>query len=341
MDYALEVEGLSKTYRKRKGFKVRETPALENVSLRVRPGEFVGLLGPNGAGKTTLLKILCTLLLPDGGSARLNGFDVLKQSEEVRRSIGWLHGETGGRALYWRLTARDNLRFYAYLQDVPPRVARERIDTLLDFFGLRGDADRQVLKFSTGMKVKLMLARALLHNPPVLLMDEPTVGLDVRMARETRDLLRSLSAELQKTILFTSHNLTEVEKLCPRVAILHRGRLIADDTTPNLAARLKTREIVEVKAMDAWRPAEVHRLQRLPSVKSVEADGENTLALEVDEAPQAILELAQALGTMGVRVQHIAQREPRLEDVFLHLTGEPTTATKPPTPETAPRETPE
>ncbi|MEM2089006.1 MAG: ABC transporter ATP-binding protein, partial [Thermoproteota archaeon] len=187
MNHAVETENLTKYFRKDGG--KDNIVAVDHVNLSVRTGEFFGLLGPNGAGKTTLIKILCTLIIPDEGTARIAGFDVVKEAEKIRECIGWLHGETGGRALYWRLSARDNLRFYAYLQNLPPDVSRKRIDALLEFFELNKDADRLVKDFSTGMKMRVMLARTLLSNAPILLMDEPTVGLDATAAIETRQLL--------------------------------------------------------------------------------------------------------------------------------------------------------
>jgi len=135
--------------------------------------------------------MLCTLIIPDEGTASVAGYDVLREPDKVKENIGWLHGETGGRALYWRLSARDNLKFYAYLQNIPSEVANRRINALLEFFDLTKDADRLVKDFSTGMKMRVMLARTLLSNAPILLMDEPTVGLDATGAIETRNLLKA------------------------------------------------------------------------------------------------------------------------------------------------------
>src|SRR3989304_6126174 len=165
-DKSIETIGLTKQY-KGKG---RSLVAVDHVDLQVRSGELFGLLGPNGAGKTTLIKMLCTLILPTEGTARLGGYDIIKQPAKVRETLGWLHGETGGRALYWRLSARDNMRFYAYLQNVPSDVAKRRIEALIEFFDLQNDADSLVKDFSTGMKVRVMLARTLTPQPPIRLL---------------------------------------------------------------------------------------------------------------------------------------------------------------------------
>ena len=177
MNYAVETFGLSKIFKTKEKGKKRSIRAVDSVNIKVKDGELFGLLGPNGAGKTTLIKMLCTVILPDEGTAKVHGYDVLKEPYDVRSSFGWFHGETGGRSLYWRLNAEDNLRFYAYLQNVPREAAEKRIDALLEFFDLSEERKKLVKEYSTGMKVRVMLARALLHNPPILFMDEPTIGL--------------------------------------------------------------------------------------------------------------------------------------------------------------------
>jgi len=247
MDYAVETFDLTKIFKTKEKGKKRIVKAVDHVNIKVKKGEFFGLLGPNGAGKTTLIKILCTIILPNGGTARVNGYDILKEPYKVRSSFGWFHGETGGRSLYWRLSAEDNLRFYAYLQNIPKDVAERRINALLEFFGLTEDRKKLVKEYSTGMKVRVMLARALLHNPPILFMDEPTIGLDTISAVETRKLLKALNMELGKTVIFTSHNMFEVEQLCERVAIMRNGRIVADSTPSKLRDMLRDICAVEVE----------------------------------------------------------------------------------------------
>jgi len=150
-DHSIETIGITKEY----PGKEKPLVAVDHTDLLIRSGELFGLLGPNGAGKTTLIKMLCTLILPTEGTAKVGGYDIVKEAAKVRETIGWLHGETGGRALYWRLSARDNLRFYAYIQNVPSDVARKRIEALLEFFDLKREADSLVKDYSTGMKVRV------------------------------------------------------------------------------------------------------------------------------------------------------------------------------------------
>jgi len=324
LEYAVETFDLTKVFRGRERGKSRSVTAVDHINLRVKKGELFGLLGPNGAGKTTLIKILCTIILPTSGTARVNGFDILKESDRVRESFGWLHGETGGRSLYWRLSAEDNLRFYAYLQNVPREVAERRIAALMEFFELTGERHKLVKEYSTGMKVRVMLSRALLPNPPILLMDEPTVGLDTIAAVETRNLLRALNRDLGKTVILTSHNMYEVEQLCQRVAIIREGRIIADASPSGLREMIREARAVEVRIRDPGDPAEVaQRLSKAPIVKRVletrREEGGSTIRLQVEDEYEAIPELAQRLRALRVRVTGIRQAELTLEDVFVRI----------------------
>jgi len=325
MTHAIQIIGLTKDFVRKEAGRKKRVRAVDSVHLSVEEGEFVGLLGPNGAGKTTLIKILGTLILPTEGTAKIGGFDVVKEADKARSSFGWLHGETGGRALYWRLSALENLKFYASLQNVPPEVARRRIKILLDFFDLEREKDKMVKDFSTGMKVRVMLARSLLANPPILLMDEPTVGLDPITADETRNLLTALNDELGKTILFTSHNMTEVERLVGRVAIMHRGRIIADDR-PSVLSRLhrKAQGIdLEIEAPVSAQKL-VESLSSLPLVEEVvyaRDSGESFhVRLGVRDEAQAMYEIPLQLRHIGMEVTGIRYSKPSLEEVFLQLT---------------------
>lgn len=327
MGCAVETFGLTKVFESREDGVRRYVKAVDHVDIKVKRGEFFGLLGPNGAGKTTLIKMLCTIILPTEGTARVNGYDILREPVKVRESIGWFHGETGGRSLYWRLNAEDNLKFYAYLQNVPRDIAEKRIDALLEFFGLSRDRKKLVKEYSTGMKVRVMLARALLHNPPILLMDEPTIGLDTISAVETRKLLKALNRELGKTIIFTSHNMFEVEQLCERIAIMKSGRIIADASPSVLRDMLRDVHTVEVevRGLESLSKA-VQTLSSLPVVKRV-VGVENspisvTLRLQVEDEYEAIPAVAGRLHSLGFKVSAIRRSEPTLEDIFVKLAQE-------------------
>jgi len=325
---AIEVQSLTKRFERKEDGKKTSFAAVDSVDLAVKEGELFGLLGPNGAGKTTLIKILCTLILPDGGSASINGHDVVKEADDVRASIGWLHGETGGRALYWRLSAKDNLRFYASLQNVSSDVAEKRIEALLDFFDMTKDANTLVKDFSTGMKVKVMLARTLLPNPPVLLMDEPTVGLDAATAVETRKLLKALSTDLGRTILFTSHNMFEVERLCERIAIMNSGKIVAVDTPLRLSEITKEIRAVEVKISEVADPRILSLFQGLEGVQRVVkteiGEDYSLIQVQVQDEQAAIATIPNSLQGKGLNVISIQRALPTLEDVYMKMTRQAT-----------------
>jgi ABC-2 type transport system ATP-binding protein len=327
LDYAVETFQISKIFESKEKGQKRSVRAVDRVDIKVKKGEFFGLLGPNGAGKTTLIKILCTIILPDEGTAKVNGYDILKQSYDARSSFGWFHGETGGRSLYWRLNAEDNLRFYAYLQNVPREVADKRIDALLEFFELTEERKKLVKEYSTGMKVKVMLARALLHNPPILFMDEPTIGLDTISAVDTRKLLATLNTELGKTIIFTSHNMFEVEQLCDRVAIMRKGKIIADSSPSQLREKLRDIRAVEVEVRDNIDIKKIaESLTNMPIViKILETENNassGVIRLQVENEYEAIPFIAEKIRSLGIKVSAIRQSEPSFEDIFVKLTRE-------------------
>jgi len=207
-----------------------EVKAVDGVTFSCRPGEVFGLLGANGAGKTTTLRVLSTVLRPTGGYASVMGHDVLGEPEAVRRSLGFYSAST---ALYPRLTGRETLEFFARINGYPPGAVHARVKALVDRFGIREYADARVEKLSTGMKQKVSIARTVAHDPPVLIFDEPTVGLDVLNALEMAKMVRELRDE-GKTILYSSHIMSEVEKLCDRIGIIHRGGLLALGTLESL-----------------------------------------------------------------------------------------------------------
>jgi sodium transport system ATP-binding protein len=226
----IQVENLTKTFRDlRRGHVL----AVDHISFEARPGEVFGLLGPNGAGKTTAMRILCTVLRPTGGAARVAGFDVFTQASEVRRHIGFLSANT---AIYDRMSAWELVEFFGLLYGMDKARLRARMEEV--FATLHMNDFREVLgaKMSTGMRQKVSIARAIIHDPPVLIFDEPTAGLDVLVARAVLQSIAQLRA-LGKCILFSTHIMREVEKLCDRVAIISRGRILACGTLAELRQR--------------------------------------------------------------------------------------------------------
>ncbi len=207
-----------------------EVVAVNQISFACQAGQIFGLLGANGAGKTTTLRMLATILKPTGGTATLMGFDVSHQPEEVRRHLGFSSATT---ALYPRLTARETLEFFARINGCPPATVNERVNALISRFGIRDYADARVDRLSQGMKQKVAIARTVAHDPPVLIFDEPTVGLDVLNALEMQKVIAGFRDE-GKTILFSTHIMSEAEKLCDRIAIVDQGRIHACDTLANL-----------------------------------------------------------------------------------------------------------
>lgn len=208
---------------------------MDHVSLTVQVGTVFGLLGPNGAGKTTLLRIVGTLLAPSGGRVRVLGYNAVRHPEPVRRRIGVVLG--GERSVYWRLTGRENLLYAAALHDLPTRVAAERTAELLALVGLVERADDLVERYSSGMRQRLAIARALVHNPALIILDEPMAGLDPHAAAAMRTLLAALGRDRRRTILMATHHLGEAERLCGEVAIIDRGRVLACGAPPALKAR--------------------------------------------------------------------------------------------------------
>lgn len=225
--FTVEVLGLTKVF----GDEGRgRVVAVDGVSFRCAPGEIFGLLGANGAGKTTTLRMLATVLRPTAGTATVAGFDLVREPEMVRRSLGF-HSST--TALYPRLTARETIEFFARVNGLSPQDARARVRNLIAQFGIGEYADVRVERLSQGMRQKVSLARTVAHDPPVLIFDEPTVGLDVFNALQMQEMILQLKGQ-GKTILFSTHLMSEAERLCDRIAIIHRGRILACDTLQGL-----------------------------------------------------------------------------------------------------------
>ena len=296
--------------------------AVAGVSLQIRRGEIFGLLGPNGAGKSTTIRMLCTLLEPTSGTARINGFDIRKQANQVRQSLGIVLG--GERSIYWKLTARENLAYFASLYHIPPVQARRRIDELLDRMSLTARADDLVEKFSSGMKQRVAIARALLANPPVILLDEPTIGLDPQAARQVRDLVKELQSA-GHTILLTTHYMEEADQLSNRIGIIDQGRIIALDTPTALKERIRSEDIVHLE-ISGWRPELEKTLKRIPSVDelAVRYTGRDSVwdvSLQTANSRAVLPVILDSLSHNGTHLVNMNIEKPSLEDVFINLTG--------------------
>lgn len=301
-----------------------ETLAVDAIDLDLREGEIFGLLGPNGAGKTTTIRMLCTLLEPTSGRATVAGYDVVKEADKVRASIGVVL--SGERAVYWKLTGRENLQYYAALYHIPPAAARKRIAEILAVVNLADRADEFVERYSSGMKQRLTLAKGLLNNPPVLLLDEPTIGLDPQSARNIREFILCLNKEHGKTVILTTHYMEEADQLCDRVGIIDHGRIIALDSPKVLKSRIKEEDVVEVEVKNAA-PDLARRIRSIEQVNQVTAQvtdptvGAAALRVHAQDGRKVLPSvLAQIAAADGV-VQFVKVSEPTLEDVFISLTG--------------------
>src|SRR5437016_4162268 len=264
----IEAQDLHRTYRTTTGAfrrRSKDVEAVRGVSFEVGEGELFGLLGPNGAGKTTTIKMLITLLIPTSGSAKVLGLDVVKDAREVRKRIGYVFG--GERGLYERLSGLDNLRYFAELYAVPPRDQKPRIAELLDLVGLTGREKERVEGYSRGMRQRLHIARGLLHDPPVVFLDEPTIGVDPVGARELRNTISSLT-QAGKTVLLTTHYMFEADELCDRIAVINKGKIVAEGTPLDLKRGVAQGTVVEVEVYGVAGEA-VERVRGLSGVVAV------------------------------------------------------------------------
>ncbi|NUR05627.1 MAG: ABC transporter ATP-binding protein [Nocardioidaceae bacterium] len=318
-DPVVEALDLHRSYRTRTGILKRErrdVDAVRGVSFAIERGELFGLLGPNGAGKTTTIKMLITLLLPSAGTARVLGHDVVDAPRDVRRHIGYVFG--GDRGLYERLSALDNLRYFSELYGVPPREQRQRIGELLEMVGLTGREKERVEGFSRGMRQRLHIARGLLHDPAVLFLDEPSIGIDPVGARELRATIAQLR-EQGKTILLTTHYMFEADELCDRIAVIADGTIVAEGTPSQLKGRVADGHVAEVETF-GLPDGHLDVVRSLAGVRSaaVEERGQaQVLIVQVEPGAEVTSGVLSSIG--GTRVGKVSAREPTLEDAYVEL----------------------
>jgi ABC-2 type transport system ATP-binding protein len=320
---AIEVRNLHRVFRATIGTirrRTKEVVAVDDISFDVREGELFGLLGPNGAGKTTTVKMLTTLLIPTGGSAHVLGHDVVREASAIRPLIGFIFG--GERGLYWRLSAKDNLRYFADLYHVEPDVSKKRMSELLELVGLAGREDEKVEGYSRGMRQRLHIARSLLHDPQVLFLDEPTMGLDPVGARELRGVIRNLVAE-DKTVLLTTHYMFEADALCERVAVINHGRIVALDTPELLKRHVQDLSIIEVEVfgIDQEIVEQLREMQEVVTVSVEERDQKQALLVHSSLGSAIVPQILQRLDGNAIRVGKVLVREPTLEDAYVRVVG--------------------
>jgi ABC-2 type transport system ATP-binding protein len=325
MDEIIKITNLSKTFRtkERYGFlrkKQKIVEALKNINLTIYRGEIFGLLGPNGAGKTTLIKCLTTLLLPDSGTAWINGYNIHKDENMVRASIGCML--MGERGLYWKLTGRENLEYFGALYHIPKYVYKKRIEELINLLNLHEYINRTVETYSSGQKMKLAFAKALLNSAPVLFFDEPTITMDVHAAKELRKIVRDLNED-GHTIVYTTHLMHEAEELCHRVAIIDRGEIIALGTVEELKASMKKEHVLKIEGIlpdTAIKLVSKHKSIKKYAVE-VEKSGKTVLNVVCDDSRVLLPWLINQMANHNAKIEYISPREPSLEDVFIAKTG--------------------
>jgi ABC-2 type transport system ATP-binding protein len=306
----IEVKNLTKMFGK--------FTAVDDVSFDVKKGEIFGLLGPNGAGKSTILRVLSTLAKPTSGTATIGGYDIVKNDNEVRKLIGIVSEKM---IMYNRLTAKENLWFFGNLFNIPKDALTEKIDELLDLVQLTKFKNTQVGTFSTGMRQRMNVVRALLNTPQVLYLDEPTLGLDPQSSVEIREFIKKLNRENGTTIIVTTHMMAEADLMCDRIAIIDHGKIVALDTSANLKKQLNGANTTIMKLeISNLNPKLIETIRVLKCADSVTQEDSTHLKVLVhgQDAFDAVID---AIRAKNGKITSMENLQPTLEDVFLHLTG--------------------
>lgn len=327
MEAAVEVKNLKKYFvSEKKGLfkktQKKEFKAVDDVSFNIKKGEIFGLLGPNGAGKTTTIKMITGLLRPTDGSVKVMGKDVDKNPMEALSNIGTVLA--GDRSIYWKLTARENLEYFASLYGCNKKEAKERTQKVLDRLNLTDKADELVEKYSTGMKQKVALGKALIPNAPVVLLDEPTLGLDPQSAINLREIILEIKNE-GRTVLLTTHYMEEADFLSDRIAIIDGGKIIALDTPENLKRKLNEVKTlnVELDNLDEKLINEIRKIKDIENIVSKYEEDRRRYILNIHhrEGEEIIQKIIDCVSDNNKKILSMNVKEPSLEDVFIHLTG--------------------
>ena len=327
MEKIVEVKDVKKTFiiKKKKFFRVvekTEFKAVKGVSFEINKGEIFGLLGPNGAGKTTVIKMIMGLLKPTSGTVLVNGIDTDKEQIKALAQIGSVLA--GDRSVYWKLTARENLEYFGNLYGLSTKEAKRRTEEILTKLGIIDKADITVEKFSTGMKQKVALGKALIPNAPVVLLDEPTLGLDPQSALNLREIIMNLKEE-GKTILLTTHYMEEADYLCDRIAIIDNGKVIALDTSEKLKEEVSKVKIIKLE-VDKINTNTVENLKKIAYVENVlenylEDTGNYEILIHHTYGNEIVQEIINIVTKENLSIKNMNVLKPSLEDVFIKLTG--------------------
>jgi ABC-2 type transport system ATP-binding protein len=302
-------------------FRRKEITALHNVNLQVEKGELFGLLGPNGAGKTTLIKTLCTLILPTSGEAFVNGLEVSKNGKRIRKTIGYVIDDE--RSFYWRLSGKQNLKFFAKLNNIASEEAVKKIDSLLNFMGLAGDADRLFKDYSTGMRQKLAIARGLLTDPEIIFMDEPTNRLDPVAAQNLKTLVKDqLVKEEGKTVILATHNLQDAEEICDRIAIIHNGEIRFSGTVEEVKMQFNQDKIyvMELKGRDDGLLSRINNMSLVKKVVSNSSFSDRIrIEVEIEGGNTNITRVVKEIVDQGGRFLSLHEKESSLRELFSRI----------------------
>ena len=289
--------------------------AVDHISFQVEEGELWGLLGPNGAGKTTTVNMLCCLLNPTDGTAKVGGHDIRKDAGEISKLIGFCPQEA---TVYERLTGRENVELIGQMHKMPKMELKKKTDELLEKIGLAERADDQVITYSGGMKRRLDLIMAMVHDPPILFLDEPTLGLDPAVRRAVWDFIMELK-ERRKTVVMTTHYMEEADELCNRVAIIDYGKIIVEDSPSRLKEKAGKGDVVEME-FEGKPETAIKKFKNLKFVRTVDVV-ENRLVVVAEAGISRLGKIVEVATKAGVKVGRISHKENTLEDVFIHLTG--------------------
>jgi ABC-2 type transport system ATP-binding protein len=308
MEYAIEIEGLKKDFREGKEI----THAVNGISLKIRRGEIFGLLGPNGSGKTTIINILSNLVTPDSGSVNILGNDILENPEMARSLCGVC---AGGTSFLWDMTPREILNYYSLLFGLKSSVRKERVEKLIKDLGIAKFQNSEFNILSTGMKQKVAVAKSLLNDPGVLLLDEPTAGLDVEVAISIRKYIENIVEEKGTTVILTSHQLYEVEEMCNEIAIIDEGRLIAKGTIPDIRKRMKFPSVAYF-CLDRTKGLDF--LGKMKGVHGYDVEGGGVF-VNIDPGTDVACKIIAELKRRGVGIIDMEIKKPTLEEVFLKI----------------------
>jgi ABC-2 type transport system ATP-binding protein len=308
----VHVENLTRTFGK--------IIAVDHISLDVKEGEIFGFLGPNGAGKTTTTRLLCSLLKPDEGNATIDGHDIVKEASTVRSVVGFLpEPELSG--LYERMTPIENLVFFGRLYDIPEKQVMNRVKELLDMMDLWERRNDRVGTFSRGMRQKLSIARAIIHDPKILFMDEPTTGLDPAAAKSFREFLARLCKQLNRTVFLCTHNLPEADMICDRIAIINYGRIAMVGATSELKKSLWKKRVFTITLLPGADKSITERISEIGSVENVKLK-RNTIQYETEKPDQSNPLIVQRIVELGGRIVTLQEETKTLEDIYMKIIGQ-------------------